>query len=188
MTLATTATEAVNATVTSAACTSSTTYLLFGESIGFWIQTGAVCLTALFAAWAVISARQTTRKKNAADVIFNSRSDENLRNGIRTIRRLNLDPDIDISSLAYSNTKNPDDANSIAYVLNHYEYVAVGLKRKIYDEDILKDSNYTTLIHMYQFCKPYIESVRRINERTTTWCELEKLAKRWVDKPIKNHR
>ncbi|MCV6612656.1 MAG: DUF4760 domain-containing protein [Amphritea sp.] len=164
--------------------------LLSGETLGFWIQTTAIILTALFAAWAVISARQMTRKKNAADVIFHSKSDTSLRTGIKTIMRLNSDKDVDISKYAYDSDeeRHAAEAGSIRYVLNYYEYIAVGIKRGIYDEKILKDSSYSTMTSMYEFCEPYIQSVRRVNARNTTWCEFERLAKKWLNNPIKNSR
>lgn len=186
------------------ACTEASLYL--GESIGFWIQSLAIILTACFAAWAIHSSRQMTRRKNSADVIFNSKNDDVLRAGIRTIRNLNNDPNVEIARFAYivqpassavdqgvsnggiSQNYSVQDADAINYVLNYYEYVAVGIKRGIYDELILKDSSYTTFVHMYEFCKPYIDSVRRLNQRYTTWCEFECLAKKWLNNPLKNKK
>lgn len=182
------AAEAARITATEASTQAS---LLLGESTGFWVQTAAIVLTAIFAAWAVHSSRQMTRRKNSADVIFNSKNDDRLRDGIRTIRRLNDDSNVEISKYAYEQSADEatqKDSAAVNYVLNYYEYVAVGIKRGIYDESILKDSSYTTLVHMYEFCLPYIENVRRLRQRSTTWCEFEKLALRWVDKPLKNHR
>ncbi|SEG47121.1 protein of unknown function [Oceanospirillum linum] len=165
--------------------------LFLGESIGFWVQTAAIVLTAFFAAWAVFSARQMTRRKNSADVIFNSKNDKKLRDGIKTISQLHKDSTVELAQFAYdlSNDQTKrDQAASINYVLNYYEYVAVGVKRGIYDEAILKDSSYSTLVHMYEFCQPYIENVRRQNQRPTTWCEFEALAQKWQDKPLKAKR
>lgn len=161
--------------------------LVLGESLGFWVQSFAIILTALFAAWAVYSSRQLTQRKNSADVIFNSKNDEKLRAGIKVICKLNNNPDIEISKYAYdltNDTHMQDDATAINYVLNYYEYVAVGVKERIYDEAILKKSSYTTLVHMYEFCEPYIKNIRRQNQRPTVWCEFEALAKKWQNSPI----
>ncbi len=181
--------EAANTLIEEASQQAS--FLFWGESIGFWVQTLAIVLTAIFAAWAVHSARQMTKRKNSADVIFNSKNDSTLRYGISTIRRLNQDSSVEIAQFAYDLSEKSEDRRndtaSIIYVLNYYEYVAVGIKRGIYDEGILKDSSYTTLIHMYEFCEPYIQNVRRQNQRSTTWCEFEKLALKWKRAPLKAH-
>lgn len=162
--------------------------LFLGESTGFWIQTTAIVLTAFFAAWAVFSARQMTRKKNAADVIFSSKHDHELDEGMRVLHRINADENHDVGKYAYDAHSSTDEARQLRYVLNYWEYVAVGIRRGIYDEFILKDSKCNTLIHLYRNAEPFIQNVRRTNRRDTIYCELERLAKRWRANPINNHQ
>lgn len=93
--------------------------LFLGESIGFWVQTTAIVLTAFFAAWAVFSARQMTRRKNSADVIFNSKNDKKLCDGIKTISQLHKDSTVELAQFAYdlSNDQTKRDQAPFAILL-----------------------------------------------------------------------
>jgi len=62
--------------------------------------------------------------------------------------------------------------------------MAVGISNKVYDELILKESMYTSLINVHERCGPFIDVIRK-NGQKTAYCNFETLAKNWVLKPLK---
>lgn len=132
----------------------------------------------------VISARAIARKKQSADLLFDSRTDKELVNGLRTLAKLHEDSSVNMRSFAQKDGKDKPEAEAIRYVLNHYEYVSVGVQSGIYDEKMLKKGSYNTVVKLYQRAKPYIECVREVSGRATLYQEFQWLAKRWEDSPI----
>ena len=72
--------------------------------------------------------------------------------------------------------------NSIFVMLNYYEYLAVGVKSNVMDEEVIKDMVKGSLLHAYKIFGPYIEHLRgpRHNKKTI-YIELEKLAQKWIN-------
>lgn len=158
--------------------------LLLGESYGFWCQTAALLLAAIVAIVAIRSSRAIERRKTAIATIFSTRKDTELVACIRTIGKIHSG-DQSIAVYARADKIDDDHTKAIRYALNHYEYVAVGISEGIYDDNIFKSSNYSTIIKLYDRTKPYIEERRRITNRPTIYQELECLACRWKLKPLK---
>jgi hypothetical protein len=169
------------------------------DEAGFWswlvgiLSNGAfrntiVIIGVLVAVVSVLSARATARKKQAADLLFDSRTDKELVNGLRLIAKLHEDCNVNMRSFAQKGAGESAEAEAIRYVLNHYEYVGVGVQAGIYDESMLKNGSYNTVIKLYQRAKPYIESVREVSGRPTLYQEFQWLAKRWEDNPIEQKK
>ncbi|MBC2659781.1 DUF4760 domain-containing protein [Pseudomonas sp. MSSRFD41] len=154
---------------------------LFGSKgfRGFLIMTGVVVAIA-----SVISARNTARKKQTADLLFGTRSDEKLSDGYKCLQRLHNSDDANMRALTKEDKKNSEDANQIRYVLNHWERVFVGLRQGIYDEKMLREANYNTVIKTFNQARAYIEAVRELEQRPTYYQCLERAAKRWKRKPL----
>ncbi|WP_085637981.1 MULTISPECIES: DUF4760 domain-containing protein [unclassified Pseudomonas] len=146
---------------------------------GFMIMTGVVV-----AITSVISARNTARKKQTADMMFGTRSDDMLSEGYKCLQRLHNSDDSNIRALAKDGKKQSDDANQIRYVLNHWERIFVGLRQGIYDENMLREANYNTVLRTYAQARPYIEAVREEEQKNTYYQCLERAAKRWKKKPL----
>jgi len=157
---------------------------IWGESYGFWCQTGALLLAAIFALIAIRSSRAIERRKAAIATIFSTRKDTELVGYIRTIGKIHSG-DQSIAIYARNDKIDDDHTKAIRYALNHYEYVAVGISEGIYDDNIFKSSNYSTIVRLYDRTKPYIEERRRLTNRHTIYQELECLACRWKLKPLK---
>lgn len=157
------------------------TFYLFGLSA---FRNCVVLVGVLVAVISVLSARSIARKKQSADLLFDSRDDKELVEGLRTLAKLHDDSGVNIRSFALKANVDTEAAKAIRYVLNHYEYVSVGVQSGIYDEAMLKEGSYNTVVRLYQRAKPYIESVREVNGRPTIYQEFQWLAKRWEEKPI----
>lgn len=135
----------------------------------------------LVAIVSVATARGVARKKQAADLLFASRSDETLQSGLKHIREFHDANDKNIRSLA--NTESAE-ALCVRYVINHFETVSVGIQAGIYDETMVKKSWYSTVVQTYERTLPLINATRG-NTKPTIWQEFEWLATRWRTKPLK---
>ncbi|QLF92296.1 DUF4760 domain-containing protein [Pseudomonas sp. ABC1] len=130
--------------------------------------------------------RTVAKQKETALLMFNSRTDDMLRSGYRTIRQLHTSPNDNIVTYATDPEKrNSDDADKIRYVLNHWERTAVCVAHEIYCEEILKNSMYTTVVNVYEQAEPFIREIRKVAVAETLYQDFEKMVKRWKAAPIK---
>ncbi|MCF3479581.1 DUF4760 domain-containing protein [Stenotrophomonas maltophilia] len=139
----------------------------------------------MVAVLSVISVRATARRKQSADVIFATRNDELLRKGIRLIREEALHENSNIRKYARAPEAQSENAAAIRYVLNHFEYVAVGIRNGIYDEGMFKEASYSTIMEIRRHSETYIADVRTEQKRDTIYQEFCWLCERWKKKPLK---
>lgn len=156
---------------------------VWGESEAYWVQTGVLFLAVVVAVVALIVAKRTERKKAAAAVLFASRKDSELISAVRKIAALHQS-DNSMAMWAKKEKSGSEETKSIRYALNHYEYVSVGISHGIYDEEIFKSSNYTTVVRLYDRTKPFIDEIRK--SHLTAWQEFEGLACKWKNAPLKH--
>lgn len=143
---------------------------------------GAVA--SIIALTAIYSNRQISRKKNSLDTILTIKADENLRDCLAIIRKIHNNPNEQIEKYAYGGNSTTNEAKSIRYVINFYEYLAVGIENKVFDEPLLKESIYTTLTTVYTRCESFISTIRK-DGHETAMCNFENLAKKWKKKPLR---
>ena len=150
-----------------------------------WFKGFLVMIGVIVAITSIASARTIARRKQTADLMFGTRADDNLSKGYKCLQRLHTAPDSNMRSFASDEKSNSDDANSIRYVLNHWERVFVGVRQGIYDEKMLREANYNTVIRVWAQAKPYIEAVREAEQKPTYYQCLESAARRWKKNPLK---
>lgn len=149
-----------------------------------WFK-GAMVLTGVVVAISsVLSARTIARRKQTADLMFGTRADENLSDGYKCLQRLHTAHDSNIRSFASDEKQELPDAGQIRYVLNHWERVFVGVRQGIYDEKMLREANYNTVLRTWAQAKPYVEAVREKEQKPTYYQCLEDGAKRWKKNPL----
>lgn len=68
-------------------------------------------------------------------------------------------------------------------ILNHYEFVAAGLRNGDFDEKLLKDSERATYVQLFRCCQNYIWAMRDSRDRMTLYEHLEWVHRRWTDAP-----
>jgi Domain of unknown function (DUF4760) len=158
---------------------------IWGETYGFWCQSLVLFAAVVVAVVAIISSRITERRKASAAVLFSSRKDSELLDSLRRVTALH-EGDQSIGAFAKREKNETVEAKSIRYALNHFEYVSVGISQGIYDEKIFKQSNYTTVIKLYERTKPFIDETRRVRGTETLLQEFECLACRWISTPLKH--
>ncbi|HDS1101053.1 TPA: DUF4760 domain-containing protein [Stenotrophomonas maltophilia] len=146
-----------------------------------------IALGVIVAIVSVTTARNIARKKQVADMLFGSRGDQTLQDGIRVVRTLSGAPDKNMKMIL-DDAAHKEDMNLILYVLNHFETVCVGIKSGIYDEEMVKSAWCTMMISTYECADPVIQSMRKKNGKDTIFQEYELLVTRWKDQPLKRRK
>ena len=117
-----------------------------------------------------------------------NRKDEELSAAIHKCAQLHAHYDKDIAKLACA-VEGMDDATrkdrkEIIYLLNHFEYVSVGIHKNIYSEPLLKSSQYTTVTTVWKNVEPFVREVRRQKDVPTIYQEFQELAEKWIKNPL----
>lgn len=143
------------------------------------LQSLFIFLGGVVAVISVVSARVTAKKRQTADLLLNSRADKELVEGLRCLAKLHDSATENTRSYASPEKSSTPQAQSIRYVLNHWEYVSVGIQSKIYDEEMLRRASYNTVVKLFQCARPFIDRLREDTKRPTLYQELEWLYLRW---------
>ena len=141
-------------------------------------------IASIIAISAIISNRQLAKKKNSLDTILVIKGDDKLKNAIGAIYKVHKDPTQSIETFAYDENAAKEEAQHIRYVLNFFEYLSVGVDEGVYAERILKNSMYSTVVNIYERCRPFVNIIRSQGQKTA-YCNFEKLAVKWENNPIK---
>lgn len=147
-------------------------------------QNALLFCAAVIAVVSVLYARATAKKQQSADLLLQSRTDAELVNAMRCISAMHDRGDGSIRELASKNPADKDMANSVRYVLNHWEYVSVGVQSGIYDEGMLRNASFNTVVQLHKSVRPFIDNLRGITGRNTIYQEFQWLAERWERKGL----
>lgn len=149
--------------------------------------------------------RKTAAMSNTTSILNTIKQDEVMQQGIRYINGwddtnkttsiailVKLKPcsnkdDCDKSQCATEGCRDKygDMSDAVFRVLNQYEHIAVGIRNNIYNEDIIKESSCNTIVNLVRISKPLIDRCRTVYNRPTIWQEIEELADKWSQKPLK---
>lgn len=143
-----------------------------------------VFLGIVVAVVSVVSAKLTAKRKQTADLLFGTRADAELSAGFKLLQKLHNATDTNIRVYAKKDKTDSEEANKIRYVLNHWERVCVGINQGIYDEKMLHESSYSTVMNLYAQASPFIQAVRENTGKDTYYQELECLYNSWKEKPL----
>ncbi len=156
--------------------------LWFGESIGFWIQTGAVFLSAVAAIFVIHHNGVLARRRSTIDHIIHQKSNEAILNAIHIVYRLHDD---NVQFSQYLDKQDSDEFKAILKVLNNHEFIAVGIRRKAFEERIYKELQYSNFVKVYNSAAGIIAEIRKKQNSHTLFQEFEWLIKRWEKCPLK---
>lgn len=169
------------------------------EALGSEILRNVLLILGLATAIAsVVTSKIIAKRKQTADLMFGSRSDDKLSEGYEVIRQLHDDPNGNIRAVFPKNREVPADpidaeahaaqkqkTQKISYVLNYWERISIGIDEGIYCERMLRYTHNTTLISLYTQALPFIEAVRERSRVSSYFADTERLALRWKSKPLK---
>jgi len=71
----------------------------------------------------------------------------------------------------------------LRFILNHYEFIAAGIRRGDMDESLVLDAERGTILNFYEFSENHIFSVRNNRRNQAIYEHIEWLHKRWEKSP-----
>lgn len=77
--------------------------------------------------------------------------------------------------------------DDIHYVLNYYEQIALGIRVEAFEEELFKNLHYSSFMKLWKCAHPLILQIRVISGKDTIYQEIEFLAGKWKNEPIKSH-
>jgi hypothetical protein len=121
------------------------------------------------------------RKQHSLNVMLTASFNKEFRDAYKTIApfiRANNLPDIQTDD-----NGNNDLREALRLVLNHYEFVAAGIRNGDMDETLIRDSERGTILTIFEAVQKYIESLRTTRRRRSINEHLEWLHRRWEINP-----
>lgn len=172
--------------------------LYLGETLGFWLHTGAVFLSAMATAGLCLyAARQLrllriqsdrnevqARRRATVDVVINENRDAELKAARAVFAGMHEDQ-VNFTPFACRDLVDHAEQNrTILAVLNQYEFIAAGIREGAFDEGVYKRMKRSLLIRDWDALAPYVVELRRQSRRNRLFAEMEWLANRWRDEPV----
>lgn len=113
------------------------TVKFLGESYGFWVQTGAVLLSAIMAVLAILHNGRMARKRTTIDVLLQENQDKELIAAKFTVFNLARDANNSFVDIYFKEKeKQSDTYKQITMLLNRYEFIAQSIHNKAFEEKI----------------------------------------------------
>lgn len=142
------------------------------------ILTGASFATV---GWVYTARRQRTlaRKQHTITVILQANFNADFRSAMMIMATAQATPcPCDLA-------KNIELKEAFQLIMNHYEFIAAGLRNGDFDERLIRDSQRATMLTIYEWGKDFIWGLRTSRRRQSIYEHLEWLHKRWETKPPK---
>jgi len=165
-----------------------------------WVTPTIVAISslsaAIFAHLSIKSSREMARKAAATALMERAVGNDVLRKATAIIKELHADPNVDIKIYAYSkcpinHTGNEggfrERVEAIKTILNFHEHLAIGIKNSIYDEVLLKEQRYSSVIELLDMTRDYIEERRKQSGHHTSYQDFQRLSERWKTKPLEGY-
>jgi hypothetical protein len=152
-----------------------------GETIGFWIQTGAFFLSAVGAIAVIYYNGKQARVTSLINLLLQQKSDVSLIEATRRVHSLKANG----TALSHHVNNDSEERKDILKVLNNQEFIAVGIRLKVFDENVYKQSQCTNLLRLWDVSRGFIHELRSADGKDTIFQDFEQLAVRWEEDPIK---
>lgn len=153
----------------------------FGESYGFWIQTGAIFISAVGAVAVIYYNGKQARIRALIDLIVQQKMDSELIESTRTVYALKGNG----GKLTDHIADESPERKAILKVLNNQEFICVGIRMGAFDEKVYKQMQCTNVLRLWSVAAGFIHEMREKDGKKTIFQDFEKLALRWTDSPIK---
>lgn len=153
------------------------------------IQTVFVVIGVILTFITLFNSRADSRKRATLELILHQRSDKQLT--WATKRMSELVQKMKTEGGEYANlsqylNKPSEERRAIATVLNHREFVSVGINTGIIDEKTYKQAYYSMFVRDWKYLENTVNALRSASsENKTNFQDFEYLAKRWIKKPLK---
>lgn len=143
---------------------------LSNNDISF-IQT-LIFLISAIVAWITLQAAQTNHRQANYIKILQEKKTERFLTNYYIYRDL-VNEQFDFSQLIKK--KYLDKRRAVSFILNHYELIAIGIKRKVFDKEICWKLEGENIIDMYRETSKFIDALRQQKGQETVYEELRKL-------------
>lgn len=138
-----------------------------------FLETAALVAAVFVAVFAIRHQRATAKKDKTIALLMKDLEDDFLTEGIKVLLKVHLDAQDDVAIYANAGNKSKKEAIAISNLLNYYENIAVGVKADIYDIEMIKKSQKTMIINIYEQAKPFIVKVRITDNNSNLYIEFE---------------
>lgn len=159
---------------------------LLGETAGFWIQTTALLLTGLAALGTIWFNRVSAQQRATIDLILHQKIDQNLIEAKKIwadVRKNEQFDELACKPYEQDTKRRPH----VLYILNNYEFIALGVRTGAFHEATYKRAFYGVLTRDWDSCEAFVISLRRQQCSQTLFQEYEALAKKWKESPLKKN-
>nr|DAO38218.1 MAG TPA: protein of unknown function (DUF4760) [Caudoviricetes sp.] len=151
---------------------------IFGETIGFWVQTGAFVLSALGAVGVIWHNGKAAKRRATIDLIISEQRDIEYNQKYASVSKL-INSELSLVDFAKYLDEPGEDCRNVLFVLNRLEFIAQGIRVGAFEEKIFKDLKCTNFLKLWRAVNPLISEIRRKKEVYTYFQEIEWLAVRW---------
>lgn len=142
---------------------------------------------------ALRESRLIAKRKETARLLLESRGDEKLQRGCRTVERYYSSSGVNIRDLVRIDYKPPKiadetdedhekrctatsaDRTDIFYLLNHFENVAICVERDIYCRDMIVDAWRKIMIDSFRHSRALIDALRTSSSNPKIWVKFQEL-------------
>ncbi|MFW1676423.1 DUF4760 domain-containing protein [Pontibacter sp. JAM-7] len=148
---------------------------------GQWVSPLAILVSAGVGAAVALNAiktnREIARKRATLDVILKSESDEYFER-IYTVFSSERKRSSGLKTLLFAETDSERKAKTeVDNFLNHYELIAISIRKEILDEGFYKSWMRSTYINHFEDAEEYIKDIQKTHPNA--FKEFESLARKW---------
>ena len=156
--------------------------IIFSETYGSLIQTGAIVISALAAVLLILYTQRLAGKRATIDLLLQQLHNEVLVHAKKAIKVLR---EKKVNFVELADNEKADQNTYIQLILNNYEFIASGIRERAFDEAIYKRMHYSMVMKHWDDFEPYVMELRKSRHQPTLFQEFEWLGKRWKVKPLK---
>src|SRR5258708_6378023 len=154
-----------------------------GETVGFWIQTLILAVSAIAALLLIKSSNRQERRRATVDLVLEQKRDTDLREARHLVTKMHVDGETNLAK----HLEDPEspEFKAILLVINTHEFVAGGIRSRAFDEEAYKRLRYSTLRKDWEALCAFILEFRRARGSKTLYQDFQWLNGRWEKKPLK---
>ncbi len=154
-----------------------------------WLTAVIASGAAIIAVISIRTQRDLARKRAAVDIFFKTEMDAGavkIQRAYETaLKKLQKDPDV---KKFYDSEDNETHVESVLSYLNIHELIAVGIHKKVFDEDVCFDFWSDELVAAYEECAELIKHMREEDRSIFSYVDLQELAGKWKERDEKATR
>lgn len=154
-----------------------------GESVGFWIQTLVLAVSAIGGIWIILSRGKQEGRRATVDLVVEQKRDQQLTEAREWITKVRDKGETNLAK--YLVNEESEEYKNILYLLNTYEFISVGIKTGAFSEKTYKRLRYTTLMGDWECFHGFVTEFRKGKSRNTLFQDFEWLYNRWKKNPLK---